>query len=185
MKNLILFLLLITVTRFYAQNEGTILKYNGLLNSTNIKVIQLENEYQSIFDEITNFEPSLIESNSEGKFLKYSFYGIESVLIENVSEQVTDSNSLEEKSIAIVLNGDFVTKLTQKFSSKANNSLNSNDNFFKFDKEIMTDKLNKVVYEDDFSIQIGKNIYEYIQKLHKSDIDKTFANELNLLVFNF
>lgn len=185
MKNFIFLLLLITVTKFYAQNESFTLKYSGLLNYENPKNSTLGNEYKANSNEIISFKSSFIESNSDGKFLEYIFDEAESILIEKATEKFTQPNSLKEKSVTIFLKDDLVRKLTQKFTAKKAIKTDNKKEYFKYDKEIIADKFNKVVYDDSFTIQIGKNIYEYINKLYKSDVDKTFVNELNLLVVNF
>lgn len=185
MKNFVLVLLLITFNQFYAQNESFILKYNGILNSENTNSNILGEEYQTKLDEIINFESIFIENNSEGKFLKYSLNEASSILIQNVESNSAPLSVIEEKSVVVILKDDFVKKLTQKFTVKEEIKKNDSKEYFKYDKEIIADKFNKAIYDKDFTIQVGKNIYEYINKLYKSDIDKTFVNELNLLVVNF
>ena len=186
MKKLLLFLLLITITRFYSQNESFILKYNTLIQSEEIKFDLFEKKLPTNIDEIINYTFSIIESNSEGKFLTYFPEGSEFSQIEKTSEINSNLNTTLKKSIIIVLNDHFLQSVTQKFSNTKNESNKPEKHFFTYNKELVTDKLNKKIYNtDDVSIQIGKNIYEYINKLYKSDVDKTFANQLNLLVVNF
>lgn len=185
MKNFLLVLLLISFNQLYAQNESFTLKYNDILNSKNTNSNIFGADYQTNLDEIINFESIFIENNSEGKFLKYSLNEASSILIENVEIKSAPLSVIEEKSVVVILKNDFVKKLTQKFTLKEKVKKNDSKEYFKYDKEIIADKFNKAIYEKDFTIQVGKNICEYINKLYKSDIDKTFVNELNLLVVNF
>ena len=58
--------------------------------------------------------------------------------------------------------------------------------FHNFAKKIEHDKLNtKLITLEDIDIEIGQNIFKYVNKIYKSEIDNTLKNSLNLLVANW
>lgn len=183
MKNIFILLLLITVTRYYAQNESAILQYNGFLKVENSTIKFINSTYRNNLEKIPFFKPCFIENNSDGKFLKYSFNNETMLML--VGTSMNELNTATNKSLVLILKKDFVKKTTQKFLDEETIKNKLNKEYFKYDKSAVLDKLNKTIYDKEVTIQIGKSITKYLNKLHKSDLDKTFANELNLLVFSF
>ena len=60
-------------------------------------------------------------------------------------------------------------------------SLNSYKNLLELEnKLIITQKITSEI-----EVQIGKDIYTYLKKMLKSEIDKTLQNSLNLFAINF
>lgn len=187
MKNLMLYLVILITSISIGQEKKNTIQHK--IFEANIE----ENHYlvDDIFpDSLKEIkEEKLLEpyNNSEGKFPKYESKEITL----NISENIVNSNSLETLSDIAFIDNKLIQKLIET-NIIANNFVS--EQMFYGDREVILlkeypksiDKLN-INYKTNsqIDIQIGKKIYSYINKLYKSEIDKTLQNSLNLLVINF
>lgn len=154
----------------------------------------IEENHYLVNDIFPNFlkeikEVKLVEpyNNSEGKFPKYE----SNKMLENISKKETNANTPTSTNPLVFIDNNLIQKLIETNTIAYN--INGGQLFYG-DREIIIlknesktfDKLN-VSYKTNaqVEVQIGKNIYGYINKVYKSEIDKTLQNSLNLLVINF
>jgi hypothetical protein len=194
MKNITLIACLLFVNLSFSQKDS-----KDLLKKVFYSNVE-ENHYQA-----NTFNPfSLAElapekiikptNNSEGKF---PFYSNNSILL-NV-ENSTESVSIVQEiaTVRILKNNNlFIDKLVLKILQDKNiDFVNFRNNIdFNGDRNInfyknYTVNINKLIVairlSEDVEMQLGKDIYDDINKVYKSEIDITLLNSLNLLVFNF
>ncbi len=192
MKNLLLLPFIIMATLSYAQineNEWS----HKIFNSNVDKNLQLikENttpELLTIFKEIKALKFSEETNNSEGKFSVYNNpFSIEKE--NNSSTKNTEQLTALDVKIQEKLINNIVLKLLEK-----QNIINNESSFTYGDRIIKRykqhikaeNKLNATLFKNkNIEVQIGKNIYNYIYKLHKTEFDLDLQSSLNLLVVNF
>ena len=138
--------------------------------------------------------PLIVKVNSEGKFLlndsSKAFFG----KIENKSES---KKGLNDKNIALVVDAkqEFINKvILERLQEELNKLIVLDESFTYGDRNIdlyrdysqLENKLIITKYlNSEIEIQIGNSVYPYLNKLLKTEIDKTLQNSLNLLAINF
>jgi hypothetical protein len=190
MKNTIFFCFALVFQICLGQNLNHIelksinFETNNLIfaNSDASKIIKYDNFFS--VDILIN------DNNSEGKFLVSE--PKDAKIIDNFSIE----NKIENQNLTTVLKKDFIYKMIvkqllamdQKNIGNINISENSGDKNIELYKnyEILLEKLS-VSYQlnDQIELQVGNNIYPFLKKIYKSEIDKTLHNSLNLFAINF
>ena len=138
--------------------------------------------------------PLMVKVNSEGKFLlndsSKAFFGE----IENKSES---KKGLNDKNIALVVDAkqEFINKvILERLREELDKLIVLDESFTYGDRNIdlyrdysqLENKLIITKYlNSEIEIQIGNSVYPYLNKLLKTEIDKTLQNSLNLLAINF
>jgi hypothetical protein len=194
MKNIILITCLLTVHLSFSQKDS-----KPILKKVFYSNVE-ENHYQAnTFNPfaLTELAPEIIikpTNNSEGKFPFYSNNNI----LPNLENSTNSVSIVQEIATVRILknNNLFIDKLVLKILQDKNidfvnfrNNIDLNgDRNINFYKNY-TVNINKLIIaiqlREDIEIQLGKDIYEDINKIYKSAIDITLFNSLNLLVFNF
>lgn len=191
MKNLLLTLFTLIAISSYAQNVENEWSHK-IFNTTDDKKIQLiidntSPELLTIFKEIKALKLVEPTNNSEGKFSTYA-----NPFSSEIKNTTTSIVKNKVASIDIKYKEAFIDAIVFKLISK--NSINNKDALAYGDKVILyhknnttpKNKLNATLFKNaNVEIQIGKNIYNYIYKLHKSEFDLDLKTSLNLLVVNF
>jgi hypothetical protein len=182
MKNIILITCLLTVHLSFSQKDS-----KPILKKVFYSNVE-ENHYQAnTFNPfaLTEIASEIIikpTNNSEGKF---PFYSNNNILLnlENSTNSVSIVQEIATTRILKILqdkNIDFVN-----FRNNIDLNGDRNINLYKN----YTVNINKLIIaiqlREDIEMQLGKDIYENINKIYKSAIDITLFNSLNLLVFNF
>jgi hypothetical protein len=120
-----------------------------------------------------------LDKNTNAKFL----------IIEDIIS--SNQNLILEKSITIVANRKFINKL---ITEKIIQDDLINEAFTYRDRNIesyrnypeLVDLFNvKYTITEDLEVQTGDNIYDFINKPFKSELDRTLFNSLNLLAISF
>jgi|TARA_B110000967_G_scaffold47675_1_gene48318 hypothetical protein len=120
-----------------------------------------------------------LDKNTKAKFL----------IIEDIIS--SNQNLILEKSITIVANRKFINKL---ITDKIIQDDLINEAFTYRDRNIesyrnypeLVDFFNvKYTITEDLEVQTGDNIYDFINKPFKSELDRTLFNSLNLLAISF
>lgn len=149
------------------------------------------------FSAIIKLEVKETKSNSEGKFTLNSKSKIFfNKTIEDYTNSMIDKKNVEKSSnLTTKINKEFVDKIIRKkIAEEIQNYLSINEALTYGDRNIDLyinyDELeNKLVksypISSDVDIQIGKDIYPYLNKILKTELDKTLQNSLNLLAINF
>jgi hypothetical protein len=194
MKNIILITCLLTVHLSFSQKD-----LKPILKKVFYSNVE-ENHYQAnTFNPfaLTEIASEIIikpTNNSEGKF---PFYSNNNILL-NLENSTNSVSIVQEIATVRILknNNLFIDKLVLKILQDKNidfvnfrNNIDLNgDRNINFYKNY-TVNINKLIIaiqlREDIEMQLGKDIYEDINKIYKSAIDITLFNSLNLLVFNF
>ena len=194
MKNIILITCLLTVHLSFSQKDS-----KPILKKVFYSNVE-ENHYQAnTFNPfaLTEIAPEIIikpTNNSEGKF---PFYSNNNILL-NLENSTNSVSIVQEIATIRILKNNylFIDKLVLKILQDKNidfvnfrNNIDLNgDRNINFYKNY-TVNINKLIIaiqlREDIEMQLGKDIYENINKIYKSAIDITLFNSLNLLVFNF
>jgi hypothetical protein len=194
MKNIILITCLLTVHLSFSQKDS-----KPILKKVFYSNVE-ENHYQAnTFNPfaLTEIASEIIikpTNNSEGKF---PFYSNNNILL-NLENSTNSVRIVQEiATIRILKNNNlFIDKLVLKILQDKNiDFVNFRNNIdLNGDRNInlyknYTVNINKLIIaiqlREDIEMQLGKDIYENINKIYKSAIDITLFNSLNLLVFNF
>lgn len=186
MKNYILASLILIVNLSFGQDKD-ILLHQKIFNST-----VEENHYLTsstffspftMIKEIESIEPS---NNSEGKFPIY-------IAGKKLKKETVGS---ENKSASLVLqsNSSFINNLVIKKLLENEKIVFFNTSLSYGDRAIesyrnhseLIEKINASYnFNDTLEIEIGNNIYPFLNKIYKSELDLTLQNSLNLLAINF
>lgn len=207
MKNILLILISLNHLFVFSQTnemhkEKLQLNFFTPLTENNQNNNSIHNE---IFEDVMKSINITPNNNSEGKFPLYNDYVGE--LIDNYdisdnkgnvvrTENKSNYDSQKLKSIMMQSHAEFINEIINKVStSELRNQkilLNQIENkkvdhhYHAYSHQIEHDKLNVEIYaNEDISIEIGKNIYKHINKILKTEIDKTLNNSINLLVLNW
>jgi hypothetical protein len=194
MKNIILITCLLTVHLSFSQKDS-----KPILKKVFYSNVE-ENHYQAnTFNPfaLTEIASEIIikpTNNSEGKF---PFYSNNNILL-NLENSTNSVSIVQEIATTRILknNNLFIDKLVLKILQDKNiDFVNFRNNIdLNGDRNInlyknYTVNINKLIIaiqlREDIEMQLGKDIYENINKIYKSAIDITLFNSLNLLVFNF
>lgn len=202
MKNIFILAAILLTNTLFSQNNN---EFSTTVNQVNFETDIKENYYLNDSDKFlnlfndVNFLDSNSEMNTERKFLMKSLekenilssnLKNKSIIVTKNKRSIDDTNSLitDTKSTFVK------TIIEDKLKEELLKSLNANEALTYGDKNIdlyveyeeMRNKLIKS-YEinDSVELQIGKSVYPYLNKILKTEIDKTLRNSLNLFVVNF
>lgn len=194
MKNITLIACLLFVSLSFSQKDSKHLLKKVFYSNVEQNHYQANTFSSFALAELAREKSIKSINNSEGKF---PFYSNNNILLnlENSAESV--SIVQEITAIRILKNNNpFIDKLVLKILRDRNidfiNFTNSID--FNGDRNInfyknYTVNINKLIVaiqlSENIEMQIGKDIYDDMNKIYKSEIDITLLNSLNLLVFNF
>ncbi|UAM98596.1 hypothetical protein K8354_01835 [Polaribacter litorisediminis] len=205
MKNIlsICFTVLVSIS-FAQENSSNAIEVFNNENKTAFSLTTMEDAKLLKFQEVVPIEFEKRINVNEGKFsLKEindkSLTSLLSDLDKNaktkflIIEEVASSkeSSASKKSIIIVANQKFINKL---ISSKIiqdeliAEAITYGDKNLEYSSNYpeLVDILNvKHTISEDLELQIGNNIYSFINNPFKTVLDKTLSNSLNLLAFNF
>lgn len=189
MKNLILIACLLLVTVSFSQEDSKVISKEKVFSNV------VENDFQQNtytlkkMEKLRPFPAIKASNNTEGKF---PFY--DNVVLPEI-ESTDESISMAED-MSVNDNKVFVDNLVLKILEEKHidisdfkNSIESNgDGKLSFYKHYAADE-NKLIatYQltKEIEIQVGKDIYGYLKKVFKTEIDKTLFSSLNLLAINF
>jgi hypothetical protein len=202
MKNIFILAAILLTNTLFSQNNN---EFSTPLNQVNFETDIKENYYLNESDKFlnlftdVNFLESNLKINTERKFLMKSLekenilssnLKNESIMVTKNKRSAEDANSLIADAKSAFVN----TIIEDKLKEELLKSLNANEALTYGDKNIdlyveyeeMRNKLIKS-YEinDSVEFQIGKSVYPYLNKILKTEIDKTLRNSLNLFVVNF
>lgn len=202
MKNIFILAAILLTNTLFSQNSN---EFSTTVNQVNFETDIKENYYLNESDKFlnlftdVNFLESNLKMNTERKFLMKSLekgnilssnLKNESIIVTKNKRSAEDANSLIADAKSTFVN----TIIEDKLKEELLKSLNANEALTYGDKNIdlyveyeeMRNKLIKS-YEinDSVEFQIGKSVYPYLNKILKTEIDKTLRNGLNLFVINF
>lgn len=201
MRNSLLISIILTAQISFSQkeikdtnlNKALIFNVNNKLNNGITK---------NIFSEIKNPTIKDFKNNSEGKF---SFNASNKELFKNdkkennteflASNKAFKGVQLKTDNMNTSLKTEFVNKIIQKKIAEEilkymimNGALTYGDRYLNEYKDF-TDLENKLILSKKITskieLQIGKDIYPYLNKIQKTELDKTMQNRLNLFAINF
>ena len=201
MRNSLLISIILTAQISFSQKEIKDINLNkALIFNLNEK---LNNGLsKNIFLEIKNPKIKDFKNNSEGKF---SFNESKKELFKNEKEENDTEFLVNKKAFKGVqlktdnmntsLKTEFVNKIIQKKIAEEilkyiimNEALTYGDRYLNEYKDF-TDLENKLILSKKITskieLQIGKDIYPYLNKIQKTELDKTMQNSLNLFAINF
>lgn len=205
MRNLLLIILISLHHLFVFSQENETNKNNLHLkifkSMDEVKENNASIEYET-FEEMMKVIYIVPSNNSEGKFALFQSFKKD---LEKAYQKETNTifsnteakDARKIKSIVIESYTVFINEIIHKASdSKYFTShkipLKDIENekfkkqFLAFSNSIAHDKLNaKINVSEGINIEIGQNIYNYINKTLKTELDKTLQNSLNLLVINW
>lgn len=205
MKNLLFTMFLLAFQTSFTQVEN---KDINSIKTSSFEAGDKENIFsrnitlKNMFSEIKKFELIDFKNNSEGKF---SFNDTKKELFQNDLEQDKTSfltskkpiqpRKLNTNNLDTTINTAFVDKVIQKKIAEEiqkymamNESLTYGDRYLDAYKDftnlenklILSYKVNAVI-----EVQVGKDIYPFLKKNLKTELDKTLQNSLNLFAINF
>ncbi|MGK0411999.1 MAG: hypothetical protein ACJA1B_000188 [Polaribacter sp.] len=205
MKNTlsIYFALLVSIS-FAQENSSNAIEVFNIENNTTFSLTRMEDAKFLKFQEVVPIDFEKRINVNEGKFsLKEindkSLTSLLSDLNNNtktkflIIEDIASSkeSSATKKSIIIVANRKFINKLiTTKIMqddliAEAVTYGDKNLEYYKNYPELIDTFNLKYIISEDLELQIGDNIYSFINNPFKTALDKTLSNSLNLLAFNF
>ncbi|MBG7612207.1 hypothetical protein IU405_08105 [Polaribacter sp. BAL334] len=198
MKNVLTTLLIIISIHTYSQNE---LKNNFLDIFNAVKVE--ENHFQSqdisqkfnfqIFEEIKNSEDLKNYPIAEKKFILK--LNSSSIFSEKIQEKLSNKNNVN-KSMLVEINNQFLENLIVKIYIENDQIeeiiLDSSENYgdrnidlYRNFSDLEDKLLVNYIIDKNKSIQFGNNMMPYLNKILKTDVEKTLNTSLNLLAVNF
>jgi hypothetical protein len=202
MKNILTTTIILISLNLFSQNETLEAKEkNSIFNVTKVEENHvLVNEFFEklnfqIFDEVTLFEKLKEYPIAEKKFvLKQKTPVFFSEMIEKNLKY--DKKSSLNQNLLLEINESFIENVIVKLFIEEDNiqEIISNDPRNYGDRNIelyrnFSDLENKLLIsfmlDKNKSIQIGNNIIPYLNKLQKTDVEKTLNTSLNLLAVNF
>ena len=169
----------------------------SLFTAENSKELTVKENFNTISStEINIPSPLLLKVNSEGKFLLDNSSKAFFVEIVKKSE-VVNNKSIDNKNVALSVDTkqEFINKLLlEKLQVELNKLILIDDSFSYGDRNIdlyrnYSQLENKLIItktiNSEIEIQIGNSVYPFLNKILKTEIDKTLQNSLNLLAINF
>ncbi len=156
-----------------------------------------------LFSEIIKLDLKDIKNNSEGKFSLNSankkYFTIEknetSIFNNNNNNNKEVKKNTISKNLSTNVKKEFVNTIIRKKIAEEivkymqiNEALTYGDKNIEFYKNYIKLKNQLIVsmpITSEIEAQIGKDIYPYLNKIQKTEIDKTLQNSLNLFVINF
>ncbi|MFY9242826.1 MAG: hypothetical protein WAO74_07345 [Polaribacter sp.] len=203
MKNLLSIGLFFSFLLSHSQNDiNETNRLKEALFESNIEEnhFKTKNQNLKIFTDILDLEPRSFKKNSEGKFsFSNSSKNLFSELIETSEQNIFNSNGLkkgQDNNFNTKMKEEFIQKvIIKKMKEELVNYIKSNEALTYGDRNIDSYRNytlyleNKLILDyalnPTIEIQLGKDIYTYLNKTLKTEIDKTLLNSLNLLAINF
>lgn len=205
MKNIlsIYFVLLVSISFAQETSSDVIEVFNNKKN-TAFSLASMENAKFLKFQEIVPVDFEKRINVNEGKFSLKEIHNksltsllsdlhnntkTKFLIIEDVASSI--ESSATKKSIIIVANRKFINKLIRAkimqndLIAEAVTYGDKNLEYYKKYPELVDTFNLKYIISEDLELQIGDNIYSYINNPFKTELDKTLSNSLNLLAFNF
>ncbi|PQJ78566.1 hypothetical protein [Polaribacter porphyrae] len=192
MKNLLYLALIFIIQPIFSQEEVDLKFYNK--DFLKIDVLNKNDKTYKIPEwKIIETKSFKIKENSEGKFLvnkKEKDYF-------NKITSTNDMKYIDAKNIHLAtdIKQKFVDNIIiKKLDEELKKNIILNESFTYGDRNIdlyrnysnLENKL--IVYgniSENVEIQIGKSLYPYLNKMYKTDIEKTLNTSLNILAINF
>lgn len=177
----------------YCQKELQLNLFNSNLFETNIE----ENHYlkEKILPEVFTLEIKNFSTNSEGKFsVNNTTKEMFSKPFNDTDKEIINTNYVAVKNDLIAItNKDFLNDIVFKLMLEQNKIIDETFTYgdrnleqYRRNFDLENNKLLiDYAINNELEIQIGKSIYPYINKILKTELDKTLQNSLNLLVINF
>lgn len=149
------------------------------------------------FPEIVKLEVKDTKNNSEGKFTinkkTKAFFNKSIANYSNVD--MNKKEVLNNSNLTTNINKEFVNKIIRKkIAEEIKNYMSLNEALTYGDRNIdlyrnYEDLENKLIknysVNSEIEVQIGKDIRPFVNKILKTELDKTLQNSLNLFVINF
>jgi hypothetical protein len=202
MKNSIYLLFVLIVNSTFSQTEkidDIFLNMRNLENKIGESDFLIKNEQKNLFPEIVTIQIKDIKNNSEGKFSlndsnkKYFIADEKNTTVTIFDQKKSTKNT--NTTITSSVKKEFIEKIIQKkIAKEIQEYMMLHEALTLSDKNIdvyrsYVELENKLIVSHsiykDIEIQIGKDIYPYLNKVLKTELDKTLQNSLNLLAINF
>ncbi len=201
MKNTLIISLLILTTAVFGQRETEVSSslQNVVFknNQSPEKLIKNEETKPKVFNLFTdiNFISTDIKMNTERRFELLQPLQENKKVVVQLNENLNNKNYDKNIHLATDTKQKFVEKIIyDKLMLELMKSAIQNEAFEYGDKNLAVFKeyealKNKLIVNysvnNDLDVQIGKSLYPYLNKILKTELDKTLENSLNLLVINF
>lgn len=192
MKNLLLITCVLIVNLSFSQEDSS--SFSKKIFSSNAEENHFKSNTLDAFtmeklEKLPKIKPS---NNSEGKFPFYSLNDQNLFDLDKTDHNESIVKQVKSKKM-IKKTTDFVDEVIVKISRDKNIDISNfnNDDDLSGNENVDSDDLyatsaNKLILayrlNGDSQLQIGNDIHRYINKLFKTDLDKTLLNSLNLLV---
>lgn len=194
MKNVFLITAILIVNLSFAQTTEANLKS---ISAADLEEKHFTNNTSTNFGEELKTEVFVLKdiqsiNNSEGKFpfykeFKNTSFDSETKTIVKTGTEIT--KVLISSSLEVSVNIALVNKiLMQNYikNSLTNKTFNGDTNLDMYKNYAQKDEFNIAIYKKDVvELELGNNIYQSINKIFKTELDKTLDHSLNLLTFNF
>ena len=197
-----LFTLLLLVTQItFSQIENSYLESNLFKENIKENLYYIEQKPDNLFPEIKKLELKDIKNNTEGKFNLNSDnkkYFITNELAQKKSvfekNEIKEDQNLKEN-LSSKLKTKFINKVIRKkiareiqeyiFINEALTYGDRNIELYKNYTDLQNTLIKSIKINSKTELQIGKDIYPYLNKILKTELDKTLQNSLNLFALNF
>ena len=192
MKNLLLITCVLIVNLSFSQKDSS--SFSKKIFSNNAEENHFKSNTLDAFtmeklEKLPKIKPS---NNSEGKFPFYSLNDQNLFDLDKTDHNESIVKQVKSKKM-IKKTTDFVDEVIVKISRDKNINISNfnNDDDLSGNENVDSDDLyatsaNKLIIayrlNGDSQLQIGNDIHRYINKLFKTDLDKTLLNSINLLV---
>ncbi len=201
MKKVLTSIIIIISIHTFSQDDIKHVNIGDFFNATKVEenhffvndIIQRLNF--EIFEEIKTSEESKKYTIAEKKFLLK--LKPDSIFIESIKENLSNEikSSLKE-SLVLEINEDFIENLIVKLyfennkieeiiSNDSKNYTNKNIELYRNFSDLENKLLITYILDKNKILQIGNSIFPYLNKILKTDVEKTLNTSLNLLAVNF
>ena len=191
MKKLLFITCVLIVNLSFAQQDTNPQLEKLVLSTAAMDPYELQT---AALDKIESLSVMKATNNSEGKFPHYN--KANTLLTHDNTSSNTQSLVKEDAIINPINNNAFVDKIVLKILQDENiriadfqSSLDFNgDKNIGYYKNYVGD-VNRLIIahqlKENISVQIGNDIYSYVNKMFKTEIDRTLLSSLNLFAINF
>ena len=191
MKKLLFITCVLIVNLSFAQQDTNPQLEKLVLSTAAMNPYELQT---AALDKIESLSVMKATNNSEGKFPHYN--KAKTLLTHDNTSTNTQSLVKEDAIINPINNNAFVDKIVLKILQDENiriadfqSSLDFNgDKNIGYYKNYVGD-VNRLIIahqlKENISVQIGNDIYSYVNKMFKTEIDRTLLSSLNLFAINF
>ena len=191
MKKLLFITCVLIVNLSFAQQDTNPQLEKLVLSTAAMDPYELQT---AALDKIESLSVMKATNNSEGKFPHYN--KAKTLLTHDKTSTNTQSLVKEDAIINPINNNAFVDKIVLKILQDENiriadfqSSLDFNgDKNIGYYKNYVGD-VNRLIIahqlKENISVQIGNDIYSYVNKMFKTEIDRTLLSSLNLFAINF